>query len=158
MGGGGGGGGRENGACCNKNVNLTIKATFYTRLLNMYQPHYSYTKGGRCPVQSRTSSGWSKREADGWGWEKGLGVLGRPQCWNCWEAGRETTRAGEPETALSGARRTPWGRTRRWCSGGFSSASPWGRYAAAASRCPASRTPSGCHRGLGGPERMGLGN
>ena len=38
---------------------------------------------------------------------------------------------------------SPWGRTQRSCWPGFASASPWGRYAAAASRCRATRTQSG---------------
>lgn len=55
----------------------------------------------------------------------------------------------------SGGRRTLGGRTRTGCSGESSSASPWGRFAAAASQCQESRTPSCCRRGLKRERRVG---
>lgn len=65
--------------------------------------------------------------------------------------GREGGGGLEPEhplVCLSDGRQTPWGKTRPGCSEESSWASPWGRFAAAASRCPESRTPSCCRTGL----------
>lgn len=62
-----------------------------------------------------------------------------------------------PLVCLSDGQQTLWGKTQPGYSEESSSASPWGRFAAAASQCPEFHTLSCCRMGLReteGPPRV----
>lgn len=66
----------------------------------------------------------------------------------CWGERRVGLEPEHPLVCLSDGQQTPLGKIQPGCSEESSWASPWGRFAAAASRCPGFHTLSCCRTGL----------
>lgn len=155
---------------CNQGVDITTTDTFHTQLLDTDTLQYTYRRGDYCPVliQGREMFEWvdswedelevrrrvEKEEVkfgmgEGSTASGGSGLKERNKGRGGWWVKRWVgLEAGRPSVCLSDGRQTPWGRTQPGCSEESSWASPWGRYAAAASRCPVSHTLSCCRMGL----------